>query len=157
MGRGALFSGEQDVRRSTERSDAMTDYSTRDTSVSGWAISGVTFAATIMVLVGIFEAIAGLAAIFDDDFYVVTQNYAFDLDVTAYGWLHLIVGVLVAWAGFSLFSRKPWAGVVAIVLAVVSAVTNFFFIPYYPFWSILMIALAVWVIWAVTRPDALRS
>jgi hypothetical protein len=135
----------------------MTDYTTRDTSVSGWAIGGVTFAATIMVLVGIFEAIAGLAAIFDDDFYVVTQNYAFDLDVTAYGWLHLIVGVLVAWAGFSLFSRKPWAGVVAIVLAVVSAVTNFFFIPYYPFWSILMIALAVWVIWAVTRPDALRS
>jgi hypothetical protein len=135
----------------------MTDYTTRDTSVSGWAIGGVTFAATIMVLVGIFEAIAGLAAIFDDDFYVVTQNYAFDLDVTAYGWLHLIVGVLVAWAGYSLFSRKPWAGVVAIVLAVVSAVTNFFFIPYYPFWSILMIALAVWVIWAVTRPDALRS
>jgi hypothetical protein len=135
----------------------MTDYTTRETSVSGWAIGGVTFAATIMVLVGIFEAIAGLAAIFDDDFYVVTRNYAFDLDVTAYGWLHLIVGVLVAWAGFSLFSRKTWAGVVAITLAVVSAVTNFFFIPYYPFWSILMIALAVWVIWAVTRPDALRS
>jgi hypothetical protein len=135
----------------------MTDYTTREPSVSGWAIGGVTFAATIMVLVGIFEAIAGLAAIFDDDFYVVTRNYAFDLDVTAYGWLHLIVGVLVAWAGFSLFSRKTWAGVVAITLAVVSAVTNFFFIPYYPFWSILMIALAVWVIWAVTRPDALRS
>jgi hypothetical protein len=135
----------------------MTDYTTRETSVSGWAIGGVTFAATIMVLVGIFEAIAGLAAIFDDDFYAVTTNYAFDLDVTAYGWLHLIVGILVAWAGFSLFSRKAWAGIVAIVLAVVSAVTNFFFIPYYPFWSILMIALAVWVIWAVTRPDALRS
>jgi hypothetical protein len=135
----------------------MTDYTTRETSVSGWAIGGVTFAATIMVLVGIFEAIAGLAAIFDDDFYAVTNNYAFDLDVTAYGWLHLIVGILVAWAGFSLFSRKAWAGIVAIVLAVVSAVTNFFFIPYYPFWSILMIALAVWVIWAVTRPDALRS
>jgi hypothetical protein len=135
----------------------MTDYTTRETSVSGWAVGGVTFAATIMVLIGIFEAIAGLAAIFDDNFYVVTQNYAFDLDVTAYGWLHLIVGILVAWAGFSLFSRKTWAGVVAITLAVVSAVTNFFFIPYYPFWSILMIALAVWVIWAVTRPDALRS
>jgi hypothetical protein len=135
----------------------MTDYTTRETSVSGWAIGGVTFAATIMVLVGIFEAIAGLAAIFDDGFYVVNNNYAFDLDPTAYGWLHLIVGILVAWAGFSLFSRKAWAGIVAIVLAVVSAVTNFFFIPYYPFWSILMIALAVWVIWAVTRPEALRS
>jgi hypothetical protein len=125
----------------------MTQYESRSSAeVSGWAISGVTFAATIMVLVGIFQAIAGLAAIFDDDFYVVTRNYAFDLDVTAYGWLHLIVGILVVWAGYSLFSRKAWAGIVAIALAVVSAVTNFFFIPYYPFWSILMIALAVWVI-----------
>jgi hypothetical protein len=136
----------------------MTQYESRSSAeVSGWAISGVTFAATIMVLIGIFEAIAGLAAIFDDNFYVVTRNYAFDLDVTAYGWLHLIVGILVVWAGYSLFSRKAWAGIVAIALAVVSAVTNFFFIPYYPFWSILMIALAVWVIWAVTRPDVLRS
>jgi hypothetical protein len=135
----------------------MTDYTTRETSVSGWAVGGVTFAATIMVRIGIFEAIAGLAAIFDDNFYVVTQNYAFDLDVTAYGWLHLIVGILVAWAGFSLFSRKTWAGVVAITLAVVSAVTNFFFIPYYPFWSILMIALAVWVIWSLTRPGVVRA
>jgi hypothetical protein len=135
----------------------MTQYESRSSAeVSGWAISGVTFAATIMVLIGIFEAIAGLAAIFDDNFYVVTRNYAFDLDVTAYGWLHLIVGILVVWAGYSLFSRKAWAGIVAIALAVVSAVTNFFFIPYYPFWSILMIALAVWVIWAVTRPDVLR-
>jgi hypothetical protein len=136
----------------------MTQYESRSSAeVSGWAVSGVTFAATIMVLIGIFEAIAGLAAIFDDNFYVVTRNYAFDLDVTAYGWLHLIVGILVVWAGYSLFSRKAWAGIVAIALAVVSAVTNFFFIPYYPFWSILMIALAVWVIWAVTRPDVLRS
>jgi hypothetical protein len=136
----------------------MTQYESRSSAeVSGWAISGVTFAATVMVLIGIFEAIAGLAAIFDDNFYVVTRNYAFDLDVTAYGWLHLIVGILVVWAGYSLFSRKAWAGIVAIALAVVSAVTNFFFIPYYPFWSILMIALAVWVIWAVTRPDVLRS
>jgi hypothetical protein len=135
----------------------MTQYESRSSAeVSGWAVSGVTFAATIMVLIGIFEAIAGLAAIFDDNFYVVTRNYAFDLDVTAYGWLHLIVGILVVWAGYSLFSRKAWAGIVAIALAVVSAVTNFFFIPYYPFWSILMIALAVWVIWAVTRPDVLR-
>jgi hypothetical protein len=136
----------------------ITQYESRSSAeVSGWAISGVTFAATIMVLVGIFQAIAGPAAIFDDDFYVVTRNYAFDLDVTAYGWLHLIVGILVGWAGYSLFSRKAWAGIVAIALAVVSAVTNFFFIPYYPFWSILMIALAVWVIWALTRPEAMRS
>ena len=119
---------------------------------SGWVIGGVTFASTIMILVGIFQAFAGLAAIIDDQFYVVTQNYAFDIDVTAYGWIHLIIGIVVVLAGFALWQRKVWAATVAIFLAMLSAIANFFFIPYYPFWSILMIALAVWVIWALTRP-----
>ena len=121
---------------------------------SGWVIGGVTFASTIMILVGIFQAFAGLAAIIDDQFYVVTQNYAFDIDVTAYGWIHLIIGIVVVLAGFALWQRKVWAATVAIFLAMLSAIANFFFIPYYPFWSILMIALAIWVIWAITRPGA---
>ena len=119
---------------------------------SGWVIGGVTFASTIMILVGIFQAFAGLAAIIDDGFYVITQNYAFDLDTTAYGWIHLILGIVIVCAGFALWARKVWAATVAIFLAMLSAIANFFFIPYYPFWSILMIALAVWVIWALTRP-----
>jgi hypothetical protein len=128
----------------------MSDYSAA--RPSGWAIGGVTFASTIMILVGIFQAFAGLAAIIDDEFYIVTQNYAFDLDVSAWGWVHLILGIVVAIAGFALWQRKVWAATVAIFLAMLSAIANFFFIPYYPFWSILMIALAVWVIWALTRP-----
>jgi hypothetical protein len=130
----------------------MSDYSAA--RPSGWAIGGVTFASTIMILVGIFQAFAGLAAIIDDQFYVITQNYAFDLDTTAWGWIHLILGIVVAFAGFALWGRKVWAATVAIFLAMLSAIANFFFIPYYPFWSILMIALAVWVIWALTRPGA---
>jgi hypothetical protein len=123
---------------------------------SGWAIGGVTFASTIMILVGIFQAFAGLAAIIDDQFYVITQNYAFDLDTTAWGWIHLILGIVVAFAGFALWGRKVWAATVAIFLAMLSAIANFFFIPYYPFWSLLMIALAIWVIWALTRPGAVE-
>jgi hypothetical protein len=130
----------------------MSDYSAA--RPSGWAIGGVTFASTIMILVGIFQAFAGLAAIIDDQFYVITQNYAFDLDTTAWGWIHLILGIVVAFAGFALWGRKVWAATVAIFLAMLSAIANFFFIPYYPFWSILMIALAIWVIWALTRPGA---
>jgi hypothetical protein len=130
----------------------MSDYSAA--RPSGWAIGGVTFASTIMILVGIFQAFAGLAAIIDDQFYVITQNYAFDLDTTAWGWIHLILGIVVAFAGFALWGRKVWAATVAIFLAMLSAIANFFFIPYYPSWSILMIALAVWVIWALTRPGA---
>ena len=129
----------------------------RDQPVSGWAASGITFAATMMLLIGIFEAIAGLSAIFEDQFYVLTANYAFDLDVTAWGWVHLIIGLLLITAGWGLFSRSTWGAAMAIFMAVLSAVANFFFIPYYPFWSILIIALCVWVIWSLTRPGALRD
>jgi hypothetical protein len=59
--------------------------------------------------------------------------------------------------GYFLFARATWAAGAALGLAVLSAVANFFFIPYYPFWAILEIALAVWVIWALTRPGVTRT
>lgn len=125
--------------------------------VSGWAIGGMTFAATMLVLIGVFQALAGLVAIFNDEFYVVTRNYTFDLDVSAWGWIHLLVGLAVLATGLGLFGRRAWAGAAAIMLCMLSAVTNFFFIPYYPIWSLLVIGLAVWVIWAVTRPGAIET
>ena len=134
----------------------MSQYDSRP-PLSGWAVGGIAFAATMMLMIGIFQVIAGLVAIFDDDFYVVTQNYTFDLDTSAWGWIHLLLGILLLLAAYGLFSGATWAGVLAIVLAVLTAVENFFFIPYYPFWSILVIALNVWVIWALTRPGAIRS
>jgi uncharacterized membrane protein len=124
---------------------------------SGWAVGGTVFAATVLMLIGIFQAIAGLVAIFDDDFYVVTRNYTFDLDVTAWGWLHLLIGILLVIVAYGLFARSPWAGVTAIMLASLSAVANFFFIPYYPFWAILLIALDIWVIWSLTRPGVIKT
>jgi hypothetical protein len=133
----------------------MTQYD--EPPVSGWAMGGLFFAATLMFIVGTFQAIAGLAAIFDDEFYVVTRNYVFDLDVTAWGWIHLLLGIVVAAAGWALFARKPWAGVFAITLASLSAIANFFFIPYYPWWALLIISLDIWIIWALTRPGAIRA
>jgi hypothetical protein len=136
----------------------MSDYeSRRETEVSGWAVGGVAFAATMLLLIGTFQVIAGLVAIFDDNFYVVAPNYTFDLDASAWGWIHLILGILLVVTGYFLFARAAWAGIVALVLAVLAAVENFFFIPYYPFWSILVIALCVWVIWALTRPGVMRA
>jgi hypothetical protein len=125
--------------------------------VSGWALGAVAFAATIMTLIGVFQALAGLVAIFNDEFYVVAQNYTFDLDVTAWGWIHLIVGLAVLATGMGLFARKTWAGVTGIMLAMLSALTNFFFIPYYPIWSLVVIGLAIWVIWALTRPGVIET
>ena len=125
--------------------------------VSGWAVGAILFGATMLLLIGTFQVIGGLVAIFDDNFFVVTRNYTFDLDTTAWGWIHLIVGVLLIITSVGLYNRAAWAGVTAIMLCGLSAVANFFFIPYYPFWSILIIALDVWVIWALTRPSAIRT
>jgi hypothetical protein len=127
--------------------------------VSPWAISGVVFAATMMIMVGIFQAISGLIAIIDDDvtFVVVPSNYTFDYSISTWGWIHLFLGILVFLAGLALFSGRTWAAVVAIFIAMLSAISNFFWIPYYPFWSILIIALDVFVIWSLAKVAAASS
>ena len=79
--------------------------------VSGWAVGGIVFAASILTLIGVFQVITGLVAIFNDEFFVVTANYTFDLDMTAWGWLHLIIGALMIVVGMGLFGRRTWAGV----------------------------------------------
>jgi hypothetical protein len=124
---------------------------------SGWAVGGITFAGVMLLIIGVFQIIDGLVAIIDDNFYVVAKNYTFNLDTSAWGWIHLLLGIALVFVAFGLFSRSAWAGVTAIMLATLSAVVNFFFIPYYPLWSILIIALDVWVIWALTRPGAIRT
>ncbi|HEX5928290.1 MAG TPA: hypothetical protein VFY48_02765 [Solirubrobacterales bacterium] len=119
--------------------------------VSGWAAGGVGFAACVLTIIGVFQVVAGLTAIFDDEFFVVTANYTFEFDTTVWGWLHLILGVVMVSTGMGLFVGKSWAAVTGIFLATLSAIANFFFIPYYPFWAILVIALDIWVIWSLTR------
>jgi hypothetical protein len=138
----------------------MTQYDVRTDApaeVSGWVVGGITFASVMLIIIGVFQSIAGLVAIIDDNFYVVAQNYTFDVDTTAWGWIHLLLGILLVVTGWSLFARRAWAVVAAIVLAGLSAIANFFFIPYYPFWSLLVIGLDVWVIWALTRPGVVRE
>jgi hypothetical protein len=129
----------------------------REPAPSGWAKGGVSFAAYILILIGSFEILEGLVAIIDDEFYVVARNYTFELDTSAWGWIHLLLGVLLIFIGSGLLSRRLWAVVGGIAIAMLSAVANFFFIPYYPFWSIVLIALNVWVIWALTRPGIIQD
>jgi hypothetical protein len=117
--------------------------------ISGSAVGFTVFAAVMMIMVGVWQALAGLIAIFENEFYVATRNYLFELDATTWGWIHLLLGVIVAFAGWGLLSGQTWARVVGITLAALSATANFLFIPYYPFWSLLIIAVDVFVIWAL--------
>jgi hypothetical protein len=124
-------------------------YSRAGRQTSGWAVGFILFAAIMMIMAGFFQLLAGLVAIFENEFYVATRNYLFQFDATTWGWIHLLLGLIMAFAGWGLLSGRTWARVVAITLAVLSATANFLFIPYYPFWSLLIIALDVFVIWAI--------
>jgi len=122
----------------------------REREASGWAVSFILFAGIMMVMSGFFQAFSGLVALFQNEFYVATRNYLFQFDATTWGWIHLVVGLVVAFAGWGLLSGRTWARVVGITLALVSAIANFLFIPYYPFWALTVITLDIFVIWALT-------
>jgi hypothetical protein len=125
---------------------------------SGWAVGFVLFAAIMLIMSGILQFFAGLVALFDNEFYVATRNYVFQFDATSWGWIHLIGGLIVALAGFGLLAGQTWARVVGIILALLSAIANFAFIPYYPFWALTIITLDIFVIWALAaHGGAMRS
>jgi hypothetical protein len=105
----------------------------------------------------VFQLLQGLVALNDDEVFVVRATYAYDLDVTAWGWGHVIIGAIVVLTGFFLLTGSATAGGVAIGLAGMSAIANFAFIPYYPFWAMLIIALDVFVILAIARSGILES
>jgi hypothetical protein len=117
---------------------------------SGWVIGFTTFAGVIMAISGSFQFFEGLAAILNPNYFVVGHNYAYYVNATTWGWINLIVGAIVALAGFYVFTGSLWARIVGITLAVLSAIANFFYIPYYPVWSLLIIALDISVIWALS-------
>ncbi len=120
------------------------------TQTSGWAIGWTAFAAVMMMIVGFFHGIAGLVGVLENDVYVVGSQYVFQFDVATWGWIHLGIGVLVFLAGLSLLSGATWARVIGVLLAILSMIVNFAWLPYYPFWSLAIITASGFVIWALT-------
>jgi hypothetical protein len=117
---------------------------------SGWAIGWTAFAGIMMIMMGILWVISGLVAIFNDEFYVVTQNWIFQFDVSTWGWIHLILGAVILASGFGLFSGAVWARIVGVIIAVISGLVAFTWLPYYPVWGIILIVISIGVIWALT-------
>ncbi|MCZ7628014.1 MAG: hypothetical protein M5U19_02480 [Microthrixaceae bacterium] len=117
---------------------------------SGWAAGYAGFAGVLLVVVGFFQAVAGLVALVNDEFFVVGQEWVFKFDVTTWGWIHLIVGIVILASGFGIFTGNAAARTVGVLVAVLSAVVNFLWLPWYPVWAIIVIALDVAIIWALT-------
>lgn len=118
----------------------------RSSAAAGWTM----FAGIMMMMIGFFHGLAGLSGIIQDDFYAVLPNYVLKFDVTTWGWIHLIGGIVIVLAGFGVFSGAVWARTVGVIIAAVSALVSFAWIPLYPIWSIVLIAIDVTVIWALT-------
>jgi len=131
-------------------STGVPSWSTTEQRPSPWASGLTVFAAAMMVIGGVWQALAGFAALLNDEVYVSTPEYVYAFDLTGWGWLHLLLGILVIVAGFAVLRGQLWARVAGIVLACVSLIVNFLFLPHYPIWSMLIIALDVGVIWALS-------
>ena len=135
---------------STTRSTSDAGQATRSSTHSGAAVGVIVFAAVLMIIGGIMQALQGLVALANDTFYVLGKDYVFKFDVTTWGWVHLVLGAIVAFAGVALFQGSTWARVVAVLVASVGIVANFLWMPYYPIWSLTLLTFDAFVIWAVT-------
>jgi hypothetical protein len=116
------------------------------TGWTGW----ITFAAVMMILAGSLNLFYGIIAAVNDEWVVFTNRANVYLDISEWGWVHIIVGAVVLISGLGLFSGNILARTVAVVVASISLLVNFFFIPVYPLWAITVIVIDLLVIWAVT-------
>ena len=117
---------------------------------SSWAVGWAGFAGVMLIMIGVFDVIQGLVALFNDEFYVVGQEWVFEFDITAWGWIHLIVGVILIASGIGIFSGNVAARTVGVVVTGIAAIANFAWLPYFPVWSIIIIAICIAIIWSLT-------
>ncbi|MEU4130434.1 DUF7144 family membrane protein [Streptomyces wuyuanensis] len=118
-------------------------------SYFAWAGGLTMFAGVVLIIAGFLDFFRGIMGIANDDVFVATPGYVFRFDLTAWGWLHLIFGIVAVAAGFALFKGTLWARILGIALAGVLLVVNFLSLPYYPLWSLVAIALYIAIIWAL--------
>ncbi|MEW2450563.1 hypothetical protein AB0896_23910 [Streptomyces parvulus] len=121
----------------------------------GWSAGGVVFAGVLLLLNGALAVLQGIAAIAEDDVYARIGTYVYEMSLTGWGIVHVVLGALVLVTGYGLLKDMAWARVAGIVIASLSLIAQFLFLPYAPVWSVIMMAIDVFVIWALaSRQDA---
>ncbi|USQ85533.1 hypothetical protein NFX46_18190 [Streptomyces phaeoluteigriseus] len=120
-----------------------------DTAKQQWAAGLTAFAAVMLFLVGLLDIFRGIMAIAEDDIFVTTRDYVFAFDLTSWGWIHLVLGALAVIVSLGLLKVSMWARVSGVAIAGLVIIANFLSLPYYPVWSVVMIALSGFIIWAL--------
>jgi hypothetical protein len=119
---------------------------------SGAVIGWTVFAAVMLMISGIGNILEGIAQLVRGSFFVTLPNYAYTLSVHSWGWIHLGAGIVVFLAGAALLADKTWARVVGVAFASLSLFMNLVYLPFFPVWSIIVIAIDAFVIWALLTP-----
>ena len=114
------------------------------------AVGVITAAGVVLILAGVLNAMQGVVGLVTNEFYVATRRWLFQFDVTTWGWVHILIGLIAAATGVALLSGAFWARIVGVVVAAFSVIANFLWLPYYPLWAVIVIAFDVFVIWALT-------
>ena len=122
------------------------DYDTGRTGWTGW----IVFAGVMMIISGSLNALYGLVAVVNDEWVVWTNRASLYLDISQWGWVHLVIGLVVLLSGIGVFSGNVLARTVGVIAVTISLIANFFFIPAYPLWAIAVVVIDVLVIWALT-------
>jgi hypothetical protein len=120
-----------------------------NTSTSGW-VGWVYFAAVVMIVLGVFQAITGLIMLFNPTVLITTPNNLLFFNASSWAFVHFLIGALIAAAGFAVLNGKVWGRTIGVILAIGSAIANFSFIPTYPLWATVMIAVDFLVIYSLT-------
>ena len=122
---------------------------TQDT-YSNWAVGWAGFAGVMLIVIGVMDIIQGIAALANDTFWVVGEEWILEFNLTTWGWIHIVLGVVLLASGIGIFSGNVAARTVGVIVAGLAAIANFAWLPYYPVWSIVIIAICIAVIWALT-------
>ncbi|MFI0423187.1 hypothetical protein [Spongiactinospora sp. 9N601] len=117
-------------------------------AITGW-VGWVWFAGIILIMVGIFNIVSGLYAIVNSDLYVQTPSRLLLFNLAGWGWIHLIFGALLLATGIALSVGQTWARAVAVVLVVINAITQLIWLAVNPWWSLVIIAVDVLVLYAI--------
>ncbi|WP_438271753.1 DUF7144 family membrane protein [Streptomyces erythrochromogenes] len=115
------------------------------------------FAGFLMVFGGLMMLFTGISAIARDDVFIPTPHYAYEFDLTSWGWIHLILGIVIFLAGLAVIRGALWARVVGLALAGLSMVASFMWLPYTPFWALVLLAIDGLIVWALCTAPGLTE